>query len=622
MSQSPFSTLAFWLILLPALWASGSLAGFRLRERNPLFSGILTLGLGLGVYAYCLILAGSLGWLKPGAVLCFLALFLILGWRTGVGVFRWLKEVLRFFLGSRDIFSRVCQFSLIGTLFFTALFCFLPEISNDALAIQLYVAKLFVKNASLSPSFYDIASYRPLLMSILYSSGLLFKSVAIAKFFHWFCGVLLVSALAIKVEDATHSKKLALFFGLMLWLTPTLMNQITTTYIDAGVSLFIFLGYCVVIDGFDNLKPSNFFYGGLLIGLAVAVRSLSLGAFFAIMVILGLRLFQRGIKKQVVIAGVCFASGVFMTSSYWFLRDWIYTGNPVYPYLGALFGTEDFSLFSSIYFHGMGLPRSLGSFLTIPWDITFKPQYFDYHHWVGPFYLSMLPFVGYAAIKIKKARLPLLFVLFFTTFWYFTGQNVRYLFPAMPVYLVAAAMGLSEIQIGFLQKRWRNLLAKTVACFAIASLLSLTAYHFRYQFMPVFRIWSGTEYLQKMERTIPVAEWINKNSPQNEKILILEEVHLYYFDREVVLDADFNIRTHYKDQSSPAAMATILKEKGITHILDASEIQDLNRSNTLKISNRPIDMILKDVKRVKLGKVVESKNVLGTRYKYMLYSLN
>ena len=620
MTQSPFFMLAFWFVLLPALWASGSLAGFRLRAKNPLFSGVLTLGLGLGVFAYFLILAGSFGLLKPEAVLIFLALSFTCGWRKGMGVFRWLREMLQPFLESRDFFSRVCQFSLVGTVVFTALFCFLPEIANDALAIQLYAAKNFVKHASVSPSFYDITSYRPLFMSVLYSTGLLFQNVAIAKFFHWVCGVLLVSALTIKVSEVTQNKKVALFAGLMLWLTPTLMNQITATYIDAGVSLFIFLGYCVVIDGLEDLDRAHFFYGGLLIGLAVGIRTLSLGAFSAIMVILGLRLFQRSIKKRVVIAGVCFALGVFLTSAYWFLRDWIYTGNPVYPYLGALFGTEDTSLVSSIYLR-MGLPKSLASFLMIPWNITFKPQYFDYHHWVGPVYLSVLPFVLYAAIKIKRARTHLLFVLFLTIFWYFTGQNVRYLLPMLPVYLLVGGMGIAAFLGTSSGRKWGRVGLQGAAYLLIVFLLALTARHFRFQFLPAAGIWSQNVYLNKLERTMPMAEWINKNLPQNAKILILEEVHLYYFDREVILEDDLNTRTHFKALSSPEALVAILKAHGITHILETTDILDNAVLGTSENSPHPIDLLLKDRRFTKPSVSLPSANVLDKRCQYVLTEL-
>ena len=48
-----------------------------------------------GSSASFLVLAGSLGWLKPGVVLIFLSLFLIFGWRTGLEVFRWLKDIRR-----------------------------------------------------------------------------------------------------------------------------------------------------------------------------------------------------------------------------------------------------------------------------------------------------------------------------------------------------------------------------------------------------------------------------------------------------------------------------------------------------------------------------------------------
>ena len=622
MTQSPFFALAFWFVLLPSLWATGTLAGFWLREKNSLFSGFVKLGLGLGVYAAFLTLAGTLCWLKPEAVLTFIGISLIFGWQRGMGVFDWLHELLRFFWEPSDALSRVCQLSLAGTLVFTGLFCFLPEISNDALAIQLYCAKLFAANASTAPSFYDLASYRPLLMSVLYSTGVMFHNVAVAKLFHWFCGVLLIGAVAVKIAETTGSKRLGLFSSLMLWLTPTMMNQITTTYIDAGVSIFIFLGFCVLVDGFDDWRPSRFIYGGLLIGFAVAIRSLALGAAFAVGLMLLLSLFRRGCKMRIIVSALCFALGILITSSYWFLRDWIYTGNPVYPYMGKLFGTDDLSLFSSIYFYGMGVPRSVASFLLILWDITFKPQFFDYHHWVGPIYLSVLPFTLYAAIRLKETRRPLLFVLFLTTFWYFTGQNVRYLLPALPVYLVAAARGLHESSAGSILRRRRGILMQATAIIFIAGMLSLTAYHFRYQFKPIFRMWSVDTYLRKMERTTPVAHMINQELPQRSKILVLDEVHLYLIDRDVVLDADFEVRTHYKRLTTSAAAVGVLKARGITHILDAKQMPASEDDARSANNSRPIDLFLKNPTSVRALKSIASENILGSRCEYTLYSVN
>ena len=79
-------------------------------------------------------------------------------------------------------------------------------------------------------------------MSVLYAIGILFKNATIAKLLHWFCGILLISATAIKIQQAVENKRITLFLSLMLWLTPALINQVATNYIDAGVSLFIFIG--------------------------------------------------------------------------------------------------------------------------------------------------------------------------------------------------------------------------------------------------------------------------------------------------------------------------------------------------------------------------------------------
>lgn len=617
MLQSCLFAVVFWFVLLPTLWVSGSLARFPLRNNSPLFSGILTLGLGLGAYAYFFTLAGSLNCLKSEVVLGFFAAVLILRFRTAVKVFAWAKEMSRFWLDGRDFFSRTCQISLLVTGGFTAIFCFLPEIANDSLAIHLYVAKLFSQRSSVSPLFYDIASYRPLLMSVLYSTGLLFQNVAIAKLFHWFCGCLLVSAAAVKLQEATASKKVTLFFAAMLWLTPTLMNQMATTYIDAGATLFVFLGYCVVIDAFEDFDAAHFFYGGLLIGLAIAIRHLSFGAVFVIGIMLAVRMFRRDIRKKVFKALSCFGLGVFFSASYWFFRDWFFSGNPFFPFLGAFFDKGDGSLFSSLYFHGMGLPRTPMTFLSIPWDVTFQPDIFDYHHWIGPFYLLILPAVIFAAVKIKSARPHVLFAFLLTVFWYFTGQNIRYLMPAFPVYLLAGAMGMSELAATLGKKKWVRTGTYAGAFLLLTFLLALTTRHFRYHFMPVLRQWSLSQFLIRMERSSSIAEWINKNLPLGSKILVLNEVHLYYFNREVVLEGDFAARTHYDRQKAPEAAIAILKEKGITHVLDAAEIAGVIQTNAPDESGR----FLRDPRFSKTLVSLRSMNVLGKQYLYTLRKL-
>ncbi len=615
MLQSTLFALAFWLLLLPALWISGSLAAFKLNEKNPLLVGVLRLAFGFLVLSQVLVLAGTLDALNFSVVLVFLAFFWALGWQKAREVYTWLADLFKFFRSEPSLFGHICQYTFLATLALTFLFCFLPETSNDGIGVHLFLAKLFVTNGSLDPSYFDIISYRPLLMSLLYAVGILLNNAAIAKLLHWFCGVLLIGATAIKIQQAAENKRIALFLSLMLWLTPTLMNQVTTTYIDAGVSLFIFLGYCIFLEALKDLKPVEFFYSGLLIGVAVAMRYLSLSAYCTVMTLLAFRFFQKGVKIRVLSVAIWFTLGVSLTSAYWFLRAWLHTGNPVYPYLSQLFGTQDFTFLDVLYFEYLGLPKSLGNFLMLLWNMTFKPQYFDYYHWIGPFYLSALPFFLYAAVVVKSARIHVFYFFFFTIFWYFTGQDTRYFLPVIPVYLIATAIGMKALSEVFGTGK-RLILAKTAAITLIASLFLVTIRHFRFQFMPLLGVWSVRKYMRQVERSIPIAEWMNEHLPQDAKILNLDEPHQFYFERASIMDMDFNARTDYKSHPSPDAIASHLKERGITHILDFTEICN---SKLVERGPRPIDRILKDGRFSRLLVSIPSENIVDRKYQYTLY---
>src|SRR3989338_1208276 len=622
MLETPLFAIIFWVLLIPSLWISGSLAGFWVHEKNPILKGIMTMACGLGFYAYYLVFFGSFGLLKPVIVILFIAASLMLGWRQLPNLMGGIKDLSRFMGTIWKASNRFLQIFSFAAILLTALLCFLPEIANDSVALQLYVSKLFAKHASISPQIYDLVSFRPLLINVLYASGMLFKNVAIAKLFHWICGLLLFLALIVKIDEVTQNKKLSLFFGFMFWLTPTLINQIATTYIDAGISLFVFLEFCLLIKEPKKSNRSDFFYAGLFIGIAIAIRYLALAAFFAGAVVIGIRMLNRTDKMSAIKGMLYFATGTFISSAYWFARGWIYSGNPIFPYFGSWFGQEDPGFFFSMYYHAQGLPRSIGSFLSLPWNLTFRPHFFDYHHWLGPVYLLMLPVAIYAAAKIKSARYCLLFTFLFTIFWYFTGQIVRYLLPIFPIYLMASAIGVSELAKTINSKNLLKTAGKSAAYGLTVFMLCLTGYHFRYQYPALCGIWNEGEYLNKMERTIPIAEWINAKLPEDSKILVLDEVHLYYFNLTVVLEPDFEFRTHYQKLDSPQSIAATLKKYGFTHILEKKEITISKESGGAGLPKRPIDQVLNNPNICKPVVSIQSSNIVESKQLYVLYGLS
>src|SRR3990167_8258460 len=96
MLETPLFAIIFWVLLIPSLWISGSLAGFWLHEKNPILKGIMTMACGLGFYAYYPVFFGSFGLLKPVIVILFIAASLMLGWRQLPNLMGGIKDLSRF----------------------------------------------------------------------------------------------------------------------------------------------------------------------------------------------------------------------------------------------------------------------------------------------------------------------------------------------------------------------------------------------------------------------------------------------------------------------------------------------------------------------------------------------
>ncbi|MDD5672350.1 MAG: glycosyltransferase 87 family protein, partial [Candidatus Omnitrophica bacterium] len=331
-----------WLVLFPALYCAGSFFGPLLKEEDPLMRGVLKVACGLGLFAYFMVGIGTAGLLNVWFVIAFVLLVYGLRWHA-LGEFKsWLVSIRDRVFAKGGWFCFLCQTALVFSVLFAFGLCFLPEIANDALCYQLNLPKLFVQNRSTLPLVFDLNSYMPLLAQHGYAAGLLFHSVAMAKLFHFVAGLLLFLACFQVIYAETGRRVLALFFALMLWLTPTVINQVTTTYVDVTVALFTFLALHLFLRGLQLGRSGIFLLSGLLFGLAVSTKLLAAmgGLPFAVLILL--MFLRREHKAKMTGHAAAFAAGALLACGFWFVRNVWLVHNPVYPYFGEIFGTWSF----------------------------------------------------------------------------------------------------------------------------------------------------------------------------------------------------------------------------------------------------------------------------------------
>ncbi len=163
-------------------------------------------------------------------------------------------------------------------------------------------------------------------------------------------GVLSIYSMAVKLKIA---EKYAIYCALLFFFTPILMLQSTVNYVDGAVSVLLliavnFLMYDDVeshIAGTDSSLPFKkrgipLLLSGLAAGLLLGSKPT--GPVF-IIVILGAIFIQETVKLNTASAGspytlkdslkaylACFIVPAILTGGYWYMRNWIIYGNPVY----------------------------------------------------------------------------------------------------------------------------------------------------------------------------------------------------------------------------------------------------------------------------------------------------
>jgi len=610
-----WSALGGMLVSVPVFFVLGTPFHFLTRGFSEAWRGLYRFVFGMAAVVILLNAAGIHRLMTPavaagGALAIMAAGFLQIG-----ALVSWLRALDEELFSQSGVWAKTAWIFSGVVLFSTLGLCFLPETGNDALCYQLYLAKVFVREGRIFPLPFDHNSTMPLFMNTLYAGALLFRTITLAKFYHWLTGTLLFLALALKIRKDTGRAALSAWIALIFYVTPTVFNEVSTTYVDVAAALFVFLGVEALLRSFETKKRTHAAVSGVLLGCAVGTKLLLLiTALPVLAVILAAGRTQRkgGLIFRVLLWCLF---GFLAAAGFWFLRTALVTGNPVFPYLGKFFGTEDFGLES--HFQKMGPPKSLLRFLLLPLMMTFSRMDFDGGYWIGPAYLAVLPFALWAFFR-KPAVRPLgIFCLFFTIAWYGVFHNARFLLPVYPVYLTAAAIGLHA----FFQKHPGSLRPAAASGFFLFLFLgALGLYHSRMALPVITGQWDRETYLRNLERSWPAADWINHNLAPDAYLLNAEEIRGFYIDRRQLRESWLYLGTRYdRNAPSPEVLAGFLRAEGFTHVLRTSSIGESTASENSR--GALLDSMLERPDLARELIQIDSVNIREARYRYKVYEL-
>ena len=416
---------------------------------HPLDALALATPLGLGLLALGCLLLGQAGRLN------LVGLAVLLGVATELGLlagFRLLRELARHSLkrpekGSTTVVDRLLLVFLVLTLGATALAALAPVTDGDALCYHLQVPKVFLVRQAVyfDPDLHE--TVYPLVTELLYAIGLEFRGPVACRCLQWVLGLVFAAGVAALARPSLGRR--AWWAAALAVLVPAISNGMAAPLNDVSLAAFGVAAFLAWTRCFDRPSRASTVVAGAFTGLAIGVK-------YPALVLAGLLTAatlsrpvldpawrsRRGAIRSLMMAAGFLGTAVLLGGA-WYLRAYVYTGNPVFPFFKSWFG-------------GAGLDEVLAplerplavnvwSLLGAIVPLTLEPDRFDsFAHQFGPVFLLFLPALLFE--RAPRRVLGLAAVAYaFLVVCMTQRQSMRFLL---------FAVGPMSVGIAYLATRW------------------------------------------------------------------------------------------------------------------------------------------------------------------------
>jgi hypothetical protein len=225
-----------------------------------------------------------------------------------------------------------------------------------------------------------------------------------------------------------------------LWLaSPMIVFLATAAYVDVGLCCFATLATLALGAAFvEDPEQSDRWLAvaGALAGFAASCKYLGLPFLAG----LGLATLARRRPR----ATLAFALAALPCAAPWYIYNFIYTKNPIFPFAGEIFGyggawsaADLAAQMREMHSHGVG--RSPVELALLPWTLMVEQSRFQVEAPFLPVLLPALALAAWGALRSTRIRALLFAVVAYGIFWFSTVQLLRYLVPASALLSLAIA---------------------------------------------------------------------------------------------------------------------------------------------------------------------------------------
>ncbi len=619
--------LAGMVLFLAAGLGSLLIKPFRLANWTFIERTVIGLPLGLAAMAYGVFFLGLAGWIKP---------IYLIGWLIIIGLISFKQSLifldeaiceLQKFRQTWRNFSIIKKFIFFAGLLalLLALFqAFTPPWDYDGLAYHLQGPRLFLEAGKIIPIPENWFTYYPFTWEMLYMLGMGLGSDIFAKLIHF--STLILFLLATYAFGRRFLPKpggwiaAAILMGI-----PILPLWGNAAYTDIAWALFQFLAFVLFLVWIKERNLWLLGLSGVMQGLALGSKYLALsGAGILLIFVLWYSLRDDGMWtgwKKAIRNGMIFGLGALIVALPWYLKNYIWTGNPVFPLYFPQYVIEPTQLKIWMdYVNSFGTGKNWYDYLLLPINIYLQHDKFGTFmgsmEMPSPLFLFVLAYPLLrksidSAIRKTLDVLGLFHIIQFI-FWAFGSQQIRFLLPFFPGLSILTAAVFQSLSVKLNKYQLGNAIkVGTVGGMVLATLIFMVIYSILIRPERVlFGFDSKQDFLVRVLRDYPGITYLNDHLKPSNITLFLWDGRAYYCKANCSADIDQSKWTALiQNTNKLVEVSKWLEERNVTHIfLSNEDITYFILKHDQKNKHLKAVKFLLDVYIPKCGQIVHEDN--------------
>ena len=564
----------FALILMVSILIGRKILSLIALKINSSHEGILiSITVGIGALSFITFTLGILGLLYKWVFLTMFIIIFILSTREikliasdVLSLIGRLKLVLW-----RPLLSVELLIILLIILFMLINFIavFAPPSEMDTISYHIAVPKLYAKQHSIYYIPDIILSNYPFFTEMLFLLALILKNSTTAIMFTFFFSILSAWGAYLFTKQFI-SKKSAMFATLIFYSLPIMSERSSQAMVEIPLAFYTLISIYSLFRWMESNNVSWLILSGILSGFIASIKLTGyIHTIIICIIIFYWILFKKKGSIGYTIKQLFYFAGISTLISFpWYLKTYIYTGNPVFPLMYNLFGgryfnsyvSEQLSLFLGYYGYG----KDIFNYLLLPWNITMHGTIFDAVTGITPIFLAFIPMLFFIRTNLNIKYL-MFYSFAFITIWFLLSQQARFLLPVFLLLSIVSAYTVINLLERYPVKHFISALIIFMLSFNLLLSIGINIK----KFPVVFGFESEEKYLDNLKDFNPYNVSMVINSLDKTTKTLLIGLHRgYYIDNDYIHgNPEYDAFIDYTKLKTPDELSQRLHEVGITHIL-------------------------------------------------------